>query len=578
MNDTRLGRFLSTDPLTAMTPWETPYAFANNSPIAKIDWLGLSGETANNGGGDNGGGNGGGKDPLVDMRQWSEGFDPVAEAKRGVRVSPEMWARLEMQRGGIDPYTIDQRLNNESYMEHINSAIASGDLDYARNQLSKQPLDGSANDGTEFVEGMTTFAFYGIGGPLVMSGATIMAPIVTGGVVREGVDAGVDLAWEGATGLPSPFIFGVSDFAEYGIKRLATTKLNTCPCGVICFVGGTKVLADDLTNIEELELGQLVTVSLEHKEVADQFASMLGSSSIKTALYQTPIELNTWTALEMYMLKEGGDTLFIELLRPNWWVEKYMNQVGDKIYLTLEEMAISGEAVVTNISAANFQVDNHQSDKRPIIGKFTNKSDGIYRLYFEGLEEPIGVTAKHPIWSVTRLGWIDAESLEEGELVQSETGEHIRLLTKVYEPETHTTYNIEVYDAHNYFVSDAAILVHNTGGNPCDFIAGNGGNISALKHSEIIRIENAATRINKPITIVGSRSVPGLVDNGINTRTNTLSDWDFVIEGLTRKGRKKIKNSIPGSKSLLDNTPQNYDIFTSPLIPDKPFITIFPRK
>ena len=42
--DARLGRFLSTDPLTAMTPWETPYAFANNSPVAKIDYLGLSGE------------------------------------------------------------------------------------------------------------------------------------------------------------------------------------------------------------------------------------------------------------------------------------------------------------------------------------------------------------------------------------------------------------------------------------------------------------------------------------------------------------------------------------------------------
>jgi hypothetical protein len=40
--DPRLGRFLSTDPLTAMTPWETPYAFAGNSPIANIDYLGLA--------------------------------------------------------------------------------------------------------------------------------------------------------------------------------------------------------------------------------------------------------------------------------------------------------------------------------------------------------------------------------------------------------------------------------------------------------------------------------------------------------------------------------------------------------
>ena len=40
--DPRVGRFLSTDPLTATTPWETPYAFAGNSPVANIDYLGLS--------------------------------------------------------------------------------------------------------------------------------------------------------------------------------------------------------------------------------------------------------------------------------------------------------------------------------------------------------------------------------------------------------------------------------------------------------------------------------------------------------------------------------------------------------
>ena len=48
--DARLGRFLSTDPLTAMTPWETPYAFAANSPVALIDWLGLSAGEPSSGG------------------------------------------------------------------------------------------------------------------------------------------------------------------------------------------------------------------------------------------------------------------------------------------------------------------------------------------------------------------------------------------------------------------------------------------------------------------------------------------------------------------------------------------------
>ncbi|MGH1338005.1 MAG: RHS repeat-associated core domain-containing protein [Aureispira sp.] len=45
--DPRIGRFLSTDPLTATTPWETPYAFAGNSPVVNIDYLGLSASNAN---------------------------------------------------------------------------------------------------------------------------------------------------------------------------------------------------------------------------------------------------------------------------------------------------------------------------------------------------------------------------------------------------------------------------------------------------------------------------------------------------------------------------------------------------
>ena len=172
----------------------------------------------------------------------------------------------------------------------------------------------------------------------------------------------------------------------------------------------------------------------------------------------------------MFIVKGEGDTLFIELLRPDWWVNKYVKNVGDKIYLTLEEMAISGQATVVEIGKANFQINREVNDKRPVIGKFSNKTDGIFRLYFEGLEKSLGITAKHPIWSVSRGRWVDAENLEVGELVQSSTGTTIQLIKKEYEPETYITYNIEVYDAHNYFVSDSTILVHNTGGKPCDFI------------------------------------------------------------------------------------------------------------
>lgn len=43
-----IGRFTSIDPLAEQTPWQSPYAYANNNFINAIDWMGLSGMTGFN--------------------------------------------------------------------------------------------------------------------------------------------------------------------------------------------------------------------------------------------------------------------------------------------------------------------------------------------------------------------------------------------------------------------------------------------------------------------------------------------------------------------------------------------------
>jgi hypothetical protein len=89
-----------------------------------------------------------------------------------------------------------------------------------------------------------------------------------------------------------------------------------------------------------------------------------------------------------------------------------------------------------------------------------------------------------------------------------------------------------------------------------------------LTKGELLRIENAATRINRSINIVGSRATG---------KAGAYSDWDYVIEGINRRSWNKIKNSLPGSKSILNNTPGNIDLFRGTLDPTKPYITIYPR-
>lgn len=41
-----IGRFTSIDPLAEQTPWQSPYAYANNNFINAIDWMGLGGTTS----------------------------------------------------------------------------------------------------------------------------------------------------------------------------------------------------------------------------------------------------------------------------------------------------------------------------------------------------------------------------------------------------------------------------------------------------------------------------------------------------------------------------------------------------
>jgi hypothetical protein len=90
-----------------------------------------------------------------------------------------------------------------------------------------------------------------------------------------------------------------------------------------------------------------------------------------------------------------------------------------------------------------------------------------------------------------------------------------------------------------------------------------------LSKSEVLRIQNAATRINKPIHVVGSRAIG---------KAGPYSDWDYIIEGgLNSKEWSTIKNSLPGARSILDNTTRMIDIHSGPVWPGYPYITIFPR-
>ena len=77
-------------------------------------------------------------------------------------------------------------------------------------------------------------------------------------------------------------------------------------------------------------------------------------------------------------------------------------------------------------------------------------------------EEEIICTPSHRIYIVNK-GWIEAKKILANDKVLLYT-DNIGLISKIYKEELteeQTTYNFEVEDNHNYYVSEEFVLVHN---------------------------------------------------------------------------------------------------------------------
>ncbi|WP_418202204.1 polymorphic toxin-type HINT domain-containing protein [Anaerohalosphaera lusitana] len=69
-------------------------------------------------------------------------------------------------------------------------------------------------------------------------------------------------------------------------------------------------------------------------------------------------------------------------------------------------------------------------------------------------------TAEHPFF-VKGRGWYKAGEFKAGDLLCDVAGRAVTLDKIEVVKTTTTVYNLEVADAHTYFVSDAQLLVHN---------------------------------------------------------------------------------------------------------------------
>lgn len=98
-------------------------------------------------------------------------------------------------------------------------------------------------------------------------------------------------------------------------------------------------------------------------------------------------------------------------------------------------------------------------------------------------------------------------------------------------------------------------------------IGGNGGSPDFLTEDEILRIQNAANRIGKPINLVGSRAAG-------TARPN--SDWDYVIDA-NAPTRNSVSRSLPGAGNLREGVRPDLDVFKGQVNPSAPYVKFTPE-
>lgn len=159
--------------------------------------------------------------------------------------------------------------------------------------------------------------------------------------------------------------------------------------------------------------------------------------------------------------KADGSALSITLLRDIAWLNSNGAAIGRSVDIDLEELGVLGAAEVLAIDLCPELTLRPSVRHHLVTGTFAHASASTLELIVQGGREPIRCTGVHPFWSVDRLAFVAASELHPGEqLIDAEGGLHAIETIKSLDQPT-AVFNLEVNREHVYFVSHAAILVHN---------------------------------------------------------------------------------------------------------------------
>ncbi|SDY28376.1 intein C-terminal splicing region/intein N-terminal splicing region [Amycolatopsis xylanica] len=195
-----------------------------------------------------------------------------------------------------------------------------------------------------------------------------------------------------------------------------------------------------------------------------------------------------------------------------------------------------------------------RSQQRKVIGLFQRHADEL--LTIVAGTTTLEVTRQHPFW-VPGRGWTEAGALRPGDELLSRTGDRPVIATITARTVSTTVYNFEVEGDHNYYITDAQLLVHN-----CDIAeqAWNLNNteqklthvIDAEKHGFADLVAKAGGREQALKRIVDSlHTIDDLPASGAFEVLRTIEGEvvtirGAVVNGIPRLGTAFIAGKFPG--------------------------------
>ena len=122
------------------------------------------------------------------------------------------------------------------------------------------------------------------------------------------------------------------------------------------------------------------------------------------------------------------------------------------------------EDIKFNDIVLSWNEKTHTIEYNRVLNTHIRQTDAIYKIRYSNARL-IETTATHPFYIPGR-GWIEAKDLKVGNRSTLANDLTLEIVSIEIEKRSETVYNFEVENAHTYFVTEDAVLVHNAGYDP----------------------------------------------------------------------------------------------------------------